>query len=167
MLSLDQEIEASERLLAGVEARLHSLSEDLGASGADTRHVEQQSNALATKARNRREAYLLLRTYLQQITLTRDLVRTICEGSLEEDPRSFLKALKELEKKIEHARQPGMRQYKSTVRAQAAHVKDSGLSLFPRSPLLFVAISGSQRRKGAADCYDQRRHRAEPLEPPR
>lgn len=113
MLSLDQEIEASERLLAGVEARLHALSDDLGASGANTRHVEQLSNALATKARNRREAYLLLRTYLQQITLTRDLVKAVCEGSVE-DPRTFLKALKELEKKIEHARQPGMRQYKST-----------------------------------------------------
>ncbi|KAL8425285.1 hypothetical protein Efla_005849 [Eimeria flavescens] len=114
MLSLDKEIEDSERLLAGVEARLHALSEDLGASGANTRNVEQQSSALATKARNRREAYLLLRTYLQQITLTRSLVKAICEGSLEDDPKTFLKALRELEKKIEHAKQPGMRQYKST-----------------------------------------------------
>ncbi|KAL8437948.1 hypothetical protein ACSSS7_000598 [Eimeria intestinalis] len=114
MLSLDKEIEDSERLLAGVEAQLHALSEDLGASGANTRSVEQQSSALATKARNRREAYLLLRTYLQQITLTRDLVKAICEGSLDSDPKTFLKALKELEKKIEHAKQPGMRQYKST-----------------------------------------------------
>ncbi|KAL8275417.1 hypothetical protein Esti_000629 [Eimeria stiedai] len=114
MLSLDKEIEDCERLLAGVEAQLHALSEDLGASGANTRSVEQQSSALATKARNRREAYLLLRTYLQQITLTRDLVKAICEGSLDSDPKTFLKALKELEKKIEHAKQPGMRQYKST-----------------------------------------------------
>ncbi|KAL8450293.1 hypothetical protein Emag_003316 [Eimeria magna] len=114
MLVLDKKIEDSERLLAGVEARLHALSEDLGASGANTRSVEQQSSALATKARNRREAYLLLRTYLQQITLTRDLVKAICEGSLDSDPKTFLKALKELEKKIEHAKQPGMRQYKSS-----------------------------------------------------
>ncbi|KAL8443646.1 hypothetical protein Emed_006664 [Eimeria media] len=114
MLALDKKIEDSERLLAGVEAQLHALSEDLGASGANTRSVEQQSSALATKARNRREAYLLLRTYLQQITLTRDLVKAICEGSLDSDPKTFLKALKELEKKIEHAKQPGMRQYKST-----------------------------------------------------
>lgn len=116
MLSLDREIEGSEKLLAGVESRLHALREDLGASGANTRNVEQQSSVLATKARNRREAFLLLRTYLQQITLTRDLVKAVCDGSLEDDPRTFLKALRELEKKIEHAKQPGMRQYKSTVR---------------------------------------------------
>ncbi|XP_026192037.1 vacuolar protein sorting-associated protein 52 A [Cyclospora cayetanensis] len=114
MLSLDREIEGSERLLAGVESRLHALSEDLGASGSNTRHVEQQSSALATRARNRKEAYVLLQTYLQQITLTRELVKAVCDGSLEEDPKAFLQALKELEKKIEHAKQPGMRQYKST-----------------------------------------------------
>lgn len=114
MLALDKEIDSSEALLSDVESRLCTLSEDLGVSGADTRQVEQQSSALATRARNRREAYLLLRTYLQQITLTRDLVKTVCEGSLD-DHSTFLTALRELEKKIEHARQPGMRKYKSTV----------------------------------------------------
>ncbi|KEP66415.1 UNVERIFIED_CONTAM: Vps52 / Sac2 family protein [Hammondia hammondi] len=111
MVDLQEQLRESETALEALEAKLTGIRGDLRRTGEKIQVVEDESIRLGTMMTNRREAGVVLKTFLQQITVERDLVKVICEGSVAGD--AFVAALKQLTKKIEHAKQPGMQELKS------------------------------------------------------
>ncbi|EPT29384.1 Vps52 / Sac2 family protein [Toxoplasma gondii ME49] len=111
MVDLQEQLRESETALEALEAKLTGIRGDLRRTGEKIQVVEDESIRLGTMMTNRREAGVVLKTFLQQITVERDLVKVICEGSVAGG--AFVAALKQLTKKIEHAKQPGMQELKS------------------------------------------------------
>ncbi|CBZ52975.1 hypothetical protein NCLIV_027640 [Neospora caninum Liverpool] len=111
MVELQEQLQESEAALEALEAKLTGVRTDLRRTGEKIEVVEDESIRLGTMMANRREAGVVLKTFLQQITVERDLVKVICEGSV--SGGAFVAALKQLTKKIEHAKQPGMQELKS------------------------------------------------------
>lgn len=114
MLQLQEELCESEKILDVLGLKLGEVRGDLRRTGEKIEVVEDESSKLGRMMVNRKEAGVVLRTFLQQITVDRDLVRVICEGNLSGNP-AFVRALKQLTTKIEHAKQPGMQELKSAV----------------------------------------------------
>ncbi|PFH37906.1 Vps52 / Sac2 family protein [Besnoitia besnoiti] len=112
MLELQEHLQESEAALEALEAKLGGVRGDLRRTGEKIKVVEDESIRLGTMMTNRREAGVVMKTFLQQITVERELVKVICEGTVSGNP-AFVAALKQLTKKIEHARQPGMQELKS------------------------------------------------------
>lgn len=115
MLQLQEELCESEKILDTLGLKLGEVRGDLRRTGEKIEVVEDESSELGRRMVNRKEASVVLKTFLQQITVDRDLVRVICHGNLSRNNPAYIKALKQLTTKMEHAKQPGMQEIKSAV----------------------------------------------------
>jgi vacuolar protein sorting-associated protein 52 len=87
-------IEDCDDVLKSVETYLTKFQAELGAVSAEIENLQTRSVQLNAKLENRRKVEKLLGPTVEDISLSPMVVRTISEGTVDED---FVKALKELE----------------------------------------------------------------------
>ena len=88
--SCDQILETMENLLSGFQR-------DLGSISSDINQLQEQSNTMALKLKNRKSVSTDLSLFIQNIFIPEGLVKKICENEVNED---YIQLLIELDKKI-------------------------------------------------------------------
>ena len=79
-----------------MELSLSNFQKDLGTVSAEIETLQSRSTALNTRLENRRVVEKLLGPAVEEISIAPAIVRTISEGSIDQD---WVKALAELEKR--------------------------------------------------------------------
>jgi hypothetical protein len=94
---LHQSIVACDNVLKSVEVSLAGFQKDLGLVSAEIETLQNRSVEMNTRLENRRVVEKLLGPAVEEISISPMIIRTISEGTINED---WVAALSELEKKI-------------------------------------------------------------------
>uniref|UniRef100_A0A0G4FCE6 Vacuolar protein sorting-associated protein 52 homolog n=1 Tax=Chromera velia CCMP2878 TaxID=1169474 RepID=A0A0G4FCE6_9ALVE len=112
LLALHREAANCETILSKMEDLLSDFQKDLTGISSQIRKLQTDSMTMNIKLQNRKSAHEVLSAYLDQIVVTPQLIKTICDGEVNE---RYLEALEELTRKLEHARQPGMQEHPASA----------------------------------------------------
>ena len=99
MSNLRQDMDECENILASLTLTLIGFQADLGGLSGDIRALQDQSRTLGVQLRNRRDAELCLRRFLEQVVIPPNLAHVICTKPV--NP-TFLQCVEELDTKYQY-----------------------------------------------------------------
>ena len=95
-LNFTDVLKACDDVLKSVETSLTNFQKDLGAVSAEIETLQSRSSAINTKLENRKAVEKLLGPAVEDVSISPNVVRKICEGPID---HAWIKALEELEKR--------------------------------------------------------------------
>jgi len=99
--SLHVEMDECDSVLASLQEMLLGFQADLGGLSGDIKALQEQSRTLGVQLRNRRDAEMGLRRFLEKIIIPPMVAHVICTGDIDS---TFLKCVQEIEAKYQYVR---------------------------------------------------------------
>jgi len=97
--SLRVEMDECDVVLAGLQELLLGFQADLGGLSGDIKALQEQSRTLGVQLRNRRDAEMGLRRFLERVVIPPNLADIICSGDID---ATFLQCVQDLETKYQY-----------------------------------------------------------------
>lgn len=124
MISLHKEITEYDKMLESIETMLTGYQSNLKDITSKIKLLQTESTSIQSELKDKKQMRDLLSTYVNQILITPELITTICQAPIN---ASFLNQIQLLSKKLERAKQPGIRVYPSAKESlpelQKLHLK--------------------------------------------
>ncbi|GLC44043.1 hypothetical protein PLESTB_000222700 [Pleodorina starrii] len=105
MVALHDQIKTCDSILSGMEQLLARFQSELGKVGEEIRQLQVQSQSMGTKLKNRRAAESQLGSFIEQLTISEELVTSILEHEVNEE---FVEPLLALDRKLLFVRDDGV-----------------------------------------------------------
>ncbi|KXZ50200.1 hypothetical protein GPECTOR_17g837 [Gonium pectorale] len=97
MVALHDQIKTCDTILSGMEQLLAKFQSELGKVGEEIRQLQVQSQSMGTKLRNRRAAETQLGAFIEQLTVSEELVEAIMDNEVNEE---YMEPLVSLDRKL-------------------------------------------------------------------
>lgn len=110
MVSLHKDIVEYDSMLESIESTLKGYQSNLCNITTKIRLLQTESAKIQTELKDKKQIRDILSTYVNQILITPELVSTICQAPINS---SYLAQILLTAKKLERAKQPGIRVYPS------------------------------------------------------
>ncbi|KAG2445494.1 hypothetical protein HXX76_000110 [Chlamydomonas incerta] len=105
MVALHDQIKVCDTILNGMEQLLAKFQSELGKVGEEIRQLQVQSQSMGTKLKNRRAAEGQLGAFIEQLTVSDELVAAILDNEVNEE---YMEALVALDRKLRFVREDGV-----------------------------------------------------------
>jgi hypothetical protein len=115
--ALHSDIEACDNVLASIEQILLEFQRNLGGISDEIRHLQEGSTEMGIKLRNRRALEIRVRAFLERITVSEGLVRSICDDDVK---GPYVETLQKLEEQMAFAHEQNSRVLLKTTQVPGA-----------------------------------------------
>ncbi|KAK8807385.1 hypothetical protein WA158_004144 [Blastocystis sp. Blastoise] len=102
---LHSEIKVSDNILAQMQELLHKFQKDLSEVSSEIRVLQNESLTISVKLKNRKEADVLLRDFINKIALTPSMVKILSDGAIN---KQYIDNLTEFVKQLDYIYSPNV-----------------------------------------------------------